>query len=86
MGDAGEGLVDAESRLAERMEEREQEKKKARQTAKSGDPERARQLESLRLARTEMQRQLEVTTHETRKQQLGQAIAELDRRITELSK
>jgi hypothetical protein len=33
MGDAGEGLVDAESRLAERMEEREQEKRKARQAA-----------------------------------------------------
>ena len=31
MGDAGEGLVDAESRLAERMDEREEEKKKARQ-------------------------------------------------------
>ena len=86
MGDAGEGLVDAESRLAERMEEREQEKRKARQAAKSGDPEQARQLESLRLARTEMQRQLDVTTHEARKQQLGQAIAELDRRIKELSK
>jgi len=85
MGDAGEGLVDAESRLAERMEEREQEKRKARQGVKSGDPERARQLESLRLARTEMQRQLEVTTHAARKQQLGQAIAELDRRIKELS-
>ena len=81
MGDAGEGLVDAESRLAERMEEREQEKRKARQAAKGGDPERARQLESLRLARTEMQRQLDVTTHAARKQQLGQAIAELDRRI-----
>jgi len=86
MGDAGEGLVDAESRLAERMEEREQEKRRARQAAKGGDPERARQLESLRLARTEMQRQLEVTTHEARKQQLGHAIAELDRRIKELSK
>jgi hypothetical protein len=86
MGDAGEGLVDAESRLAERMEEREQEKRKARQGTKSGDPERARQLESLRLARTEMQRQFSVTTHEARKQQLGQAIAELDRRIKELSK
>ena len=85
MGDAGEGLVDAESRLAERMEEREQEKRKARQSAHSGDPERARQLESLRLARTEMQRQLDVTTHAARKQQLGQAIAELDRRIKELS-
>jgi hypothetical protein len=84
MGDAGEGLVDAESRLAERMEEREEEKKKARQPGKSGDPERVRQLESLRLARTEMQRQLEVTTHQTRKQQLNQAIAELDRRITQM--
>ena len=63
MGDAGEGLVDAESRLAERMEEREEEKKKARQAAKGGDPERTRQLESCRLARTEMQRQLELTTH-----------------------
>ena len=86
MGDAGEGLVDAESRLAERMEEREQEKRKAKQGAKSGDPERVRQIESLRLARTEMQRQLDVTTHAARKQQLGQAIAEIDRRIKELSK
>ena len=86
MGDAGEGLVDAESRLAERIDEREEEKKKARQTVKTGDPERARQIESCRLARTEMQRHLELTTHEVRKKQLGQAIAELDRRITQLSR
>jgi len=86
MGDAGEGLVDAESRLAERMEEREQEKRRARQGGKGTDPELTRQLESFRLARTEMQRQLEVTTHDARKQQLTEAIAELDRRITELSK
>ena len=84
-GDAGEGLVDAESRLAERMEEREQEKRKARLGAK-GDPERARQIESLRLAKTELQRQLEVTTHEARKKQLGEALAELDRRIAQLAK
>ena len=86
MGDAGEGLVDAESRLAERMEEREQEKRKARQAGKGGDPERMRQMESLRLARTEMQRQLDVATHAARKQQLQQAVAELDRRLKELSK
>jgi len=86
MGDAGEGLVDAESRLAERMEEREEEKKKARQATKGGDPERTRQLESCRLARTEMLRQLELATHQARKQQLGQAIAELDRRIAQLLK
>jgi len=85
MGDAGEGLVDAESRLAERMEEREQERRKARQSAKGPDPEQVRQLESLRLARTEMQRQLEVATHAARKQQLAEAIAELEKRITSLS-
>ena len=64
----------------------EEEKKKARQAAKGGDPERTRQLESCRLARTEMQRQLELTTHAARKQQITNAIAELDKRITQLSK
>ena len=86
MGDAGEGLVDAESRLAERMDEREEEKKKARQIVKAGDPERQRQLESCRLARTEMQRRLEQATHDAYKQQLSAAITELERRITQLSK
>src|SRR5262245_66336705 len=86
MGDAGEGLVDAESRLAERMEEREQERRKARQGAKGPDPEQVRQLESLRLARTEMQRQLEVTTHTARQQQLSQDRAEPHTRTTTISK
>jgi hypothetical protein len=86
MGDAGEGLVDAESRLAERMDEREAERQNARRIAKGGDPERASQLESCRLARTEMQRQLEVATQDVRRQQVRQAIAELDRRIAQLSK
>ena len=86
MGDAGEGLVDAESRLAERMEEREQEKRQARQGSQATNPELARQLESCRLARTEMQRQLELSTHDARKQQLKHALAELDKRIADLSK
>lgn len=85
MGDAGEGLVDAESRLAERLEEREQERRRSRQAVRSADPERERQVESCRLAKTEMQSQLEVTTHEVRRKQLKEAIAELDRRIAELS-
>jgi len=85
MGDAGEGLVDAESRLAERMEEREEEKRKARQAGKVLDPERVRQIESLKLARTEMQRQLDTATHQARKQQLTQALAEIEKRITQLS-
>ena len=85
MGDAGEGLVDAESRLAERMEEREEEKRKARQAGKGPDPERARQIESLKLARIEMQRQLELATHEARKKQTTQALDEIDKRIKQLS-
>ena len=85
-GDAGEGLVDAESRLAERMEEREQEKKRLRLGTKGLDPEKSRQAESFRLAKTELQRQLELTTHDGRKKQLTQAIAELDTRIAQLLK
>jgi cell fate (sporulation/competence/biofilm development) regulator YlbF (YheA/YmcA/DUF963 family) len=85
MGDAGEGLVDAESRLAERMEEREQERRRNRQAGRAGDPEQVRQLESLRLARTEMQRQAELATHPARKQQLSAALQELDRRISQLA-
>jgi hypothetical protein len=85
MGDAGEGLIDADARIQERMDELEQERRKAKQGALHGDPEKARQLESHRLARTELQRQLESTTHQARKQQLTQAIAELDKRIKALS-
>jgi hypothetical protein len=86
MGDAGEGLIDADARLQERMDELEQERKKAKQGVLHGDPETARQIESHRLARTELQRQLESTTHQARKQQITQAIAELDKRIKALAK
>jgi hypothetical protein len=85
MGDAGEGLIDADARIQERMDELDQERRKARQGTLHGDPERTRQLESHRLARTELQRQLAATTHEARKHQLTQAIAELDKRIQTLS-
>ena len=85
MGDAGEGLVDAESRLAERMEEREQEKRQARMGPVTTDPERVRETESLRLAKTEMQRQLDLTTSEVRRQMLSQALGELDKRLKALS-
>ena len=85
MGDAGEGLVDAESRLAERMEEREQEKRQARLGPTTADPEKTRELESLRLAKTEMQRQLDLTTHEVRRSMLAQAISEIDKRLKALS-
>ncbi len=82
MGDAGEGLIDAEARIQERMDQLELERahKQARPVK---DPERVRQLESLRLARTELEQQFSVTTHERRREQLQQAIAEINRRIAE---
>ena len=82
MGDAGEGLIDADARIQERMEELERERT-TRRTKHAGDPEQAGALESLRLARTELACQLAVTTHERRRTQIEQAIAELTRRMTE---
>ena len=49
------------------------------------DPEQARALESLRLARTELERQLAATVHERRRAQIAQAIDEIDRRMAEVS-
>ena len=86
MGDAGEGLIDAEARLQERMDELEESRKVARDKGPKVDPEHMRQVESLRLARTELQRQAELTTHATRQDQIRQAIAEIDRRLSEMTK
>jgi hypothetical protein len=84
MGDSGEGLIDQDSRIQERMEELERERAKS-QLREVRDPERMRALESLRLARTELERQLASTTHERRRDSIAQAMAELDRRIAEAS-
>lgn len=85
MGDSGEGLIDADSRIQERMDElaRARAEKAA---ADVRDPEAVRELESLRLAKTELERQLDATTHERRRAQLTQAIAEIDKRSEEVQK
>jgi hypothetical protein len=80
MGDAGEGLIDAEARIQERMEdlERERSQKNARPVR---DPELVNALEGLRLARKELERQFASTTHDGRKAQIGHALEEIDRRM-----
>ena len=83
MGDAGEGLIDAESRIQERMEELERERAKAKARSSARDPEKVRALESLRLARTELQAQLAATANPRRRAQIEQAIEEIDRRMAE---
>lgn len=84
MGDAGEGLIDAQNRIQERMDERDEERARRARHRTDEDPEKVRRAESLRLAFTELSRQLEATTHSARRQQLTSALAELERQLEAL--
>ena len=86
MSDSGEGLVDASTRLAERMDELEEERQQARNGSRRVDPTRALAIESLRLARADMSRQLASITHEIRRAQLTMALAEVERRLADLER
>jgi hypothetical protein len=66
------------------MDELEEERKAARTRKTLEDPERVRQRESLRLARTELQQQLGRTEHPARKAQISHAVAEIDKRLKSL--
>ena len=82
MGDSGEGLVDAEARIQEQIEEREAERRRrSGASAPKLDPEKLRELESLRLAKSNLERQAEATAHPVRKQQIKLALAEIDKRL-----
>jgi hypothetical protein len=81
MSDSGEGLVDAEARLQEQIDAREQERKR-RAGGAVKDPEKERERESLRLAHIELSRQLAGTRHPVRQQQIKAAIAEVERRMS----
>jgi hypothetical protein len=81
MGDSGEGLVDAEARIQERMEEREADRRRATGQAPAVDPDKLRERESLKLARAELTRQAGATTSPIRKKQIDAAIAEIERRL-----
>jgi hypothetical protein len=84
MGDAGEALIDAESRIQERMEELARARTE-RHPTDVVDPAAVREIESLRLARIDLERQLGATTHAARRKVLRQAIDELDRRLATLT-
>lgn len=84
MGDSGEGLIDAEARIQERMDERAAEREKRQQKVKV-DPERQREIESLRLARAQLEQQAAVATHPVRKHQLDLAMNDIDNRLRELT-
>lgn len=85
MGDGGEGLVDADSRIQERMEERMQEKlRRAAPVVSAAELARRRTLDQLRLARRDLEQQAENTPHPVRRQQLTAALAALDQRIAQV--
>ena len=84
MGDAGEGLVDAEARIQERMEELEAERRNRGGGPLKIDPEKAREIESLKLARLNFVKQAEAATHPVRKQQIQLSITEIDKRLKAL--
>ena len=81
MGDSGEGLVDAEARIQERMEEREADRRRASGQSPVVDPEKLREIESLKLAKAELTQQASATTHPVRKKQIEAALAEIERRL-----
>ena len=79
MGDAGEGLIDADRGFRSGWKSSSASARRMRHQDVR-DPEQVHALESLRLARTELERQLGATTHERRRAQIAQAIEEVDRR------
>jgi hypothetical protein len=83
MGDGAEGLIDAQAKIQDRLDEMEE--RRTRRHRVVGNPEREQRLQSLRLARVELRRQSDVSEHPVRRQQIALAIAELDRRIEELT-
>jgi len=83
MGDAGEGLIDNDSRIQERLDQLEQERSE-RRSGPPPDPEAVRALESLRLARADLARQLQGATHKARRAALEQALGDIDARIVAL--
>jgi hypothetical protein len=81
MGDSGEGLVDAEARIQEKMEEREADRRRAASQTPKVDPDKVREIESLKHATAELTQQASATTHPVRRKQIEAALAEIEKRL-----
>ncbi len=76
-------MIDNEARIQERMEELQRNRENQRKP-RVEDPARAREIESLELARKELTRSLESVRQPARRNQLTAALADIERRIGEL--
>lgn len=65
------------------MEELDAERRR-RGGARKVDPEKVRQIESLKLARLNLATQADAATHPVRKQQIDLSIAEIDKRLKDI--
>jgi len=83
MGDSGEGLVDSEARIQERMDQLQADRENSRKP-RVVNSERNRKIESLRLARIQMERQLETASSPARKNQIRRAVEDLDLQLKQL--
>ena len=81
MSDAGEAVVDADARIQERMEDLARERTRSKH--RDGRDRAQREvIESLKLARIELERQLAAAVHDRHRTQLTQAIEEVGRRMS----
>lgn len=84
MGDAGEGLIDADARIQELADEREAARRERRIQRAPIDPVKTAQAASLKLGLSELRRQLETTEHPVRRKQLQAAISDVEKRLAKL--
>lgn len=84
MGDAGEGLIDADARIQELADEREAARRERRTPKPQIDPIKHAEITSLKLGLAELSRQLDATEHPVRQKQLKAAIADVEKRLAKL--
>jgi hypothetical protein len=84
MGDAGEGLIDADARIQELADEREAARRERRSQKPQIDPVKNAEITSLKLGLAELKRQFDATEHPVRRKQLQAAISDVEKRLAKL--
>ncbi len=85
MGDAGEGLIDADARIQELADEREAARRERRALRPQIDPVKTAEMTSLKLGLSELKRQFDATEHPVRRKQLQAAISDVEKRLAQLA-
>jgi hypothetical protein len=84
MGDAGEGLIDADARIQELADEREAARRERRAPKVPIDPVKNAEITSLKLGLSELRRQKAATDHAVRVKQIDAAIKDVEARLAKL--